>query len=264
MYNFADLIEDYGMAKLNTLTKYPSIKTYHEIDRGILKDALTDDKPFPCTELFVTEKVDGTNARILVWNDDYIIGSREELLYRRGDLFGNPSQGIVSVLKPYAERIVSRFSGDTLYVLYGEVYGSNINGAKQYTRQKTASVRFFDVARFSGVEGFMLEDINYLSALREEPPHFLVSKDERNPLLRSLGLEPVPPLCVLDGGSFPTDRVEVYNWMKQFYYTKATLDEEAFDGRAEGMVIRDDLNRCIRKLRFEDYEKTFRKEGIPY
>ncbi|MFI7515873.1 hypothetical protein ACIBVK_20520 [Micromonospora echinofusca] len=54
----------------------------------------------------LTEKVDGTNARIVgLPGGAYLIGSREELLYARGDLIGNPALGIVDALRDVAERL---------------------------------------------------------------------------------------------------------------------------------------------------------------
>ena len=54
------------LAKLNSATKYPSILTYHELgDRGRLKE--TVQVPFvEGQEIFVTEKIDGANGRIVV------------------------------------------------------------------------------------------------------------------------------------------------------------------------------------------------------
>lgn len=60
----------------------------------------------------LTEKVDGTNSRIIVLPDgSYLIGSREELLYARGDLIGNPALGIVDALRDVAENLRTTASG---------------------------------------------------------------------------------------------------------------------------------------------------------
>ena len=68
------------LSKINSLTKYPSIPTYHKLDPkngSLLEEALN----FQGT-LIATEKVDGTNARIICLPDgNYLLGSREELLY---------------------------------------------------------------------------------------------------------------------------------------------------------------------------------------
>lgn len=130
-----------NLTSLNSATKYPSISTYHEIDRGILLDptVLFDG------EVVLTEKVDGTNARIVVFpNGDYVIGSRKELLYARGDLIANPALGIVDALRDLADHITAPEAGIRVYFL--EVYGSDVTKASgEYTGTKAVGYRLFDV-----------------------------------------------------------------------------------------------------------------------
>ena len=65
---------------LNSATKYPPIEMYHVLDE---RGTLTEDLTFGFAgDVVFTEKVDGTNARIILLpGGDYIIGSREHLLY---------------------------------------------------------------------------------------------------------------------------------------------------------------------------------------
>ena len=103
--NLDEMIEKYGLEKINSMTKYPSILTYHKIgDKGILQPELTDGTKFD-EEVYVTEKVDGTNTRIIVSGCDYIIGSREDLLYAKGDRIINHSMSIVDTVKSIADRV---------------------------------------------------------------------------------------------------------------------------------------------------------------
>lgn len=128
------------------MTKYPSIPTFHEIgDRGILGELHLDE---PSGELVYTEKVDGTNARIIISpNDATIIGSREDFLHGIGDLIFNPAQNIVETIRHHAQYATDYFSGtDNLIVLFGEVYGESIGkAAKNYTRSGKRGFRLFDV-----------------------------------------------------------------------------------------------------------------------
>ncbi|WP_197999772.1 RNA ligase family protein [Gimesia chilikensis] len=123
------------LTKLNSATKYPSIPTYHALgERGAL---LAETVDFNGEPLIATEKVDGTNSRIILMpNGCYLIGSREELLHARGDLIHNPALGIVETLKPTADRIVETVStpADVITVVYLETYGGKTTAAaKQYT-----------------------------------------------------------------------------------------------------------------------------------
>lgn len=97
-------VKKVDLSRINSLTKYPSIVTYHKLDPkngGLIEERLE----FKGT-LVATEKIDGTNARIICLPDNtYLLGSREELLYARGDLIGNPALGIIEALKTKAEEI---------------------------------------------------------------------------------------------------------------------------------------------------------------
>ena len=67
------------LGKLNSLTKYPSILTYHALgDKGALRDAVQ--VPF-AGRVLGDEKVDGTNTRLVFCPDGgVVVGSREDLL----------------------------------------------------------------------------------------------------------------------------------------------------------------------------------------
>ena len=84
--------------KLNSLTKYPSLVTYHTLgDKGALREAVQ--MPF-AGRVLGTEKVDGTNTRLIFCPDgSAVVGSREDLLWERRDLIGNPSMGIVDAVR---------------------------------------------------------------------------------------------------------------------------------------------------------------------
>ena len=273
MLNFEDVVNTHGMNSLNSFTKYPSIQTYHEINSGTLKENLTDNMGFCDENVYITEKVDGTNGRILILNGDYIIGSREELLYRKGDMFSNPSQGIVDIMKPFAEYLVTRIPTDnTMYVFYGEVYGSNINGAKQYTKHKNSNVRFFDCIKMSAENpeffNVLTKPIEQISSWREHGGQKYVSVAEFLNLMESFGYKEnnmVPYIRFTNGLEIPTTRKETYDWLKNFERSRAVIDKDFFENgnnsKAEGVVVRNEIRSFIRKIRFEDYEKTIKKFG---
>jgi ATP-dependent RNA circularization protein (DNA/RNA ligase family) len=52
--------------KINSVTKYPRIETYHKIgERGRLMDEVQVD--FSDQKVILTEKVDGVNGRIIIY-----------------------------------------------------------------------------------------------------------------------------------------------------------------------------------------------------
>ena len=124
------LISTYGKQKLNSFTKYPSIPTLHKMEKGVLTEEIADGFPFN-EKMYATEKVDGTNVRILCYHDEMIIGSRENLLWHNEDLFFDPAQGIVAGLAYLSE-------GPAYYprltAFYGEFYGGKVSsGSKNST-----------------------------------------------------------------------------------------------------------------------------------
>jgi hypothetical protein len=123
---------DYG--KLNSMTKYPEIKTYHKMgEKGRLQPELSIE--LDRDKLYhVSEKVDGTNTRMIfiVEEDtiDYFIGSREELLTAKDDRIYNPTLEVVANLSEPASIISDNLFyrnnvREGVYTLYSELYGGN-------------------------------------------------------------------------------------------------------------------------------------------
>ena len=115
-------IRQIDLGKLNSMTKYPSILTYHALgDKGVLQDAVQI--PFE-GRIIGTEKVDGTNARLIFCPDQSVlVGSRDDLLWERRDLIGNPSMGIVEAVKETVQRLVeSHCRPGQISVYFVEVY----------------------------------------------------------------------------------------------------------------------------------------------
>src|SRR5262245_28126172 len=164
------------LAKLNSLTKYPSIQTYHTLDpkNGELKETVT---AFEGT-VVGTEKVDGTNSRIIILPDGtYLLGSREELLYGKGDLIGNPSLGIVDALKVVADQLCDG-ERDEITVYYLEVVGGKVTGgSKQYTGEQRVSFRLFDVAILREYEALLSRPAAQIAQWRDNGGQLYASED---------------------------------------------------------------------------------------
>lgn len=273
------IIKFYGLDKLNSLTKYPSILTYHETaERGSLAPVLVENKDFSNYEkIYLTEKIDGTNTRIVfITNDngtpcDFLIGSREDFLHAKGDRIINPALGIVDTV--YKEVIngclslasISTFSTmfkpNHLYVIYGETYGGKINGAKQYTNIQAYNFRAFDIIEMDlpsayGILSMKLEDI---SAWREHGGQPFISVEKLIYICDCFSLNRVPYIKTINGTELPTTIKETFNWLQEFIKSTATIEPEySGTAKAEGVVVRTKDRKLIRKIRFEDYEKTQR------
>jgi hypothetical protein len=214
------------LRKLNSATKYPSIPTFHVLgDRGRLREEVQ--VSFGDAGVVVTEKLDGTNTRIIVLDDrSYLIGSREELLHARGDIVFNPAQGIVAAVRVIADRVADTLAGSCRVVtFYGEVYGGKTSGSKAYGTG--VGFRLFDVVSTSTREHAALAGIDVTPRLEAKSP--------------------------------PTALRETHAWLQAALpgETFAPLDGDR-KGRPEGVVVRTRDRGAIAKLRFEDYERTLR------
>ena len=117
------------LGKLNSMTKYPSIPTYHTLgDKGSLQETV---QVSFTGRVLGTEKVDGTNTRLIFCPDRHApVGSREDLLWERRDLIGNPAMGIVDAVRQTVLDLGQRpCLPDRIAVYYVEVFGRSIGGA---------------------------------------------------------------------------------------------------------------------------------------
>ena len=242
---------------LNTLTKYPSIPTYHPLDPkwgGLLEKPPAVNGP-----VTLTEKVDGTNARVICTQDgQYIIASRGELLHGRGDLIANPALGIVGTVRAFAERAVGRSLPAPLTVFYGEVYGGKVTAAsKQYTGERRLGFRLFDIQVVADPERALSMSIEDTSKWRESGgPTFL---DEENLQRHAEALEVALTPRVGSVEVLPIGLEEAFAFLQaRMGRTLCALDDAGL-GAPEGLVVRTSDRSQIAKMRFADYRRTFKQ-----
>jgi len=252
-------MRDLNLESLNSATKYPSILTFHERDpkRGALLDAATAFEG----DVLLTEKVDGTGARIICFgNGDYVIGSREELLHARGDLIANPKNGVVDALRPIADTLATPGNGEQVVVLYLEVYGGKIGrNAGQYTGQGRTGSRMFDAATIP--EEILSRTPADVSLWREHGGQAFLTEKELGDMAARHGVELTPRLGLIPASEVPTGIEE----MRDFLTTRLPATRVALDAdggsRPEGIVLRTEDRTVIAKARLEDYEKTLRRRS---
>lgn len=247
------------LAALNTATKYPSIPTYHALDpkNGSLLDQPTTFKG----DVILTEKVDGTNGRIVLLPDgDYFIGSREELLYAKGDRIENPSLGIVEALKPIAERLKPRDEHRQIVVFFLEVYGRKIgSAAKQYTSGSGLGARLFDIA-------CLLPDVldwrrEQISTWREDGGQRFCTEATLQRAAQAEEIELTPRLETIPHTALPTGIEGMNEFLAgRLPVTLVALDEGA-GHQPEGIVLRTADRSVIAKARFQDYARTLKRRA---
>ncbi len=256
-----DLIFKFGKEKLNTLTKYPSILTLHQLgDKGVLLNEFTT--PIQGEKIYATEKVDGTNVRILSFGGEFIFGSREYLLCHNNDLFYDPSQGIVEYLRSINVESLCDTT-DKLIVFYGEMYGGKVHANSKNYGTSSVGFRLFDVAIYDDLYLHILnKTLPEISRWREkETEQGLVYGQNfisRVELKECYGDKfDIVPDIEFEVGDMSHETI-LQNMKKSLPHTRVALTQTALM-RAEGLVLRNENRTKIVKIRFEDYEKTIRK-----
>lgn len=250
-----DLISKFGKEKINTLTKYSSILTLHQMgEKGRLKKELTT--PIQGEKMYATEKIDGTNARIICYGTEYLIGAREFILHHSHDLYFDNAQFIVEGLKALKVKIPQT---DKLTVIYGEFYGGKTTANSKWYGQDKNGFRVFDIVVY--------DDLSLLELSQQEISNWRERETEngivygQNFLTRSEMENQFPefqlvPLVEFDLGDM-SHEVVLENLKKFIPNTKVALSESALK-KAEGVVLRNENRSKIVKVRFEDYERTLR------
>ena len=262
-----DILSKYGEKKLNILTKYPSILTYHvPSEKGILRPELAETKSFSDYEqCFVTEKIDGANSRIIIFNNDYIIGSRILFLYSKGDRFGDPTLNIVNTVKAHAEKFTDtlEYQHKNIYIIFGETYGGNMNLASvNYTIDRALAFRVFDIVELPlrKVEKILNDDdFEKIIAWREHKNTHFKTVDEIKKITDECQINTVPYMDVIKGSDMPVTLKDTYDWLKKYHNTMAGINNH---GVSEGVVVRTNDRKLIRKIRLDNYEKTMNNGNV--
>jgi hypothetical protein len=268
-----DLSDREFLGKLNSATKYPETPTYHFMDKksGLLQENEVVD--FVGDTVQVTEKIDGTNGRIIVLpsgicRQNWVIGSREDLLSCDDDVMINPNLGIVDALRETADRI-SDFHFDhgilDVRAYFFEVYGGTVGTkAREYsTDREVFGHRLFDVIEFSPelFRETMSHNRASIAAWRDRGNQPFLDFDDFIGVIEDVNLDPVPLLKGdFTGVRLPRTFQEALSALNRWFPdgSEAKLDSGAH-GRPEGVVLKSHDRTQTAKMRFSDYESTIRR-----
>lgn len=251
-----NLVLAYGKQKVNTLTKYPSILTLHQMgEKGRLQPALTTD--LAGEQLFATEKIDGTNVRILCLGPEFLVGSREFILHHSDDLYYDNAQGIVDGVLGLGLPIPRDAS--ILTVVYGELFGGRISANSKQYGTDGIGFRVFDVAVFPDLS-ILEKPVEEISRWREqETPsgmvygQYFLPIDALHAYAPSFDLVPSVPFDLGD-----CSHQAILDKLREYLpQTQVALSPSALK-KPEGVVLRNRERTKIVKLRYEDYERSLR------
>lgn len=256
------LIYTYGVDKLNTLTKYPSILTLHALgEKGKLTHQLTTD--IEGEILYATEKIDGTNVRIILYGNEWIVGSREFLLSHSDDLFYDPAQGIVPALKELGlfNNLIKYCSEyERFKVIYGELYGGKVSANSKWYGKEKYGFRVFDAFSLS-----RLSLSTILGSEREEISRWRESNTDKGikygqpffthqQIVEEFPYLELVPQVEFNPGNF--SRREILDALTAAIPVTNVKLTNTGTGNAEGLVLRTADRSKIVKVRFEDYNRT--------
>ncbi len=270
-----ELINKYGLEHINSATKYPSILTYHALgQKGGMTNELCEGVGFPADAIVeLTEKVDGTNSRMIIVGNDFLLGVREELVYAKGDriknsVIINPVLAGLDTFLTNTEELFFAGHGDEnrVLVIFGESYGYKIQeGSKVYcSGSQKQSYRVFDIIQWTMDEFINIMEsipVASLSTWRDNGNQAFLNTNALAEFCKQNDIERTPIIATMQGMSIPVDAAETLEWMgKIIPVSKATLDSASREenqkfARPEGLVIRTQDRSFIRKLRFQDYQK---------
>jgi hypothetical protein len=260
------------LGRLNSATKYPETPTYHFMEKksGLLQEDQTVD--FGDQRVQVTEKIDGTNGRIVTFprrsEQAWVIGSREELLTCSEDHMINPNLGIVDALTKTTDEIYNFHLDegiDGVRVYFFEVYGGSVGqNAKQYTKDRELyGARMFDVIEFDLelFEETMAHGRESIASWRDRGCQPFLGHDDFLRVAQETNLLRVPVLnASLPAMNLPKTFQEAAEFMRELLPdgSEATLTPDAL-GRPEGVVLKSHDRQVTAKMRFVDYESTVRR-----
>jgi hypothetical protein len=256
-------IRTIDLRKLNSLTKYPSIETYHKLGKkGLLLEEHNVEFDSTGSPIIATEKVDGTNGRIILLpNSRWIIGSREELLHAEGDIIPNPMLGIVDALRDVAERFTGALDSlglsNAIVAAYLEVYGGNIcKASKQYTSDRSMSCRLFDVSVLVPDDQTFERSLEAIAGWRQRGGQTFLVEAQLQALAQAADVQLTPRIHI---NRVPAFIADTHKWLQATINQSHVVLDDGAGGRPEGIVLRAQDRKAIVKLRFEDYERHARR-----
>ncbi len=252
-----ELIEKYGKEKINTLTKYPSILTLHKFgERGRFTDEITTN--IEGETMFASEKIDGTNVRIICYGNEFLVGSRNNILHYSKDFYWDETMGIVN---QFYEKKLPTLQTDKLTIIFGELFGGKVTANSKDYGKEEHGFRVFDLA--------IIEDLNIL-----EEPNTAISNWRESSLNSSIdetlkygqGFVDLDKLKSYNFDLVPQIEFKIENFEHQTvldsletYISKTNVAlTETARGGAEGVILRNHNRTKIVKLRFDDYRRTLK------
>ena len=256
--------------RLESVTRWPSIPNLHTFHwkTGEVEPNIHLRKGVQYT---VSEKIDGTNIRIGILSDrTWFLGTRNRIIAMSECGITDDANGAISWFKKVAPlQIIPGLQNFSLrsnlaaIVIYGELYGGNIQRGRKIYGGDDVDFRIFAMKSFPGLNRLMVLPPENTASLREG---WALGETEFKPFTRMAHtpFSSVPLIKTVDAGDIPLTPRGTYEWLKDILgeETHAPLGEGG-NRRPEGVVLYriGEIGPQVFKVRLEDYEKILRKRG---
>jgi len=257
----------FTMDQLNGMTKYPSIYPIHLREMKGKKMLMIDKKVhnLRSKDFFITEKIDGTNIRIIIdKKNNVVIGGRNDLLAYSKDILVQNKNNVIDVLNEYLTwsnirelQESSIFNKIDLLVLYGELFGEGIQKKGKFYGKKNF--------RLFAARSFNEEKVNTILRIKRKNWHFLRRQNSFNPFLNFASVNNIAIILEMD--YVPVQDITInINKLQTIDQVQRLLtqfkDSQLANTRVEGLVLHskgdykhvtEGMNFASFKLKFSDY-----------
>ena len=172
-----EIVTEYGFDKLNALTQYPSILSFHKLNdegKAINELASADYQPTPPRpekmNVIIQEIIDGEIIRIIVLDNDYFIGNKNEIIHAKGDRIVLDSM-IIPVYKSLSNFFQANLSSnERMMILYGVLYGKGIKGHDRYIQNDDSDE---ELIKCLLVDGFTIKIQDVIGLFKDNSVSFI-------------------------------------------------------------------------------------------
>jgi len=235
-----EIVTKYGFDKLNTLTYYPSILNYHNIEnnKATNKLSIANYQPIPPRpeqmQVVIKELIDGDIIRIIAIDNDFFVGNKTDIIHARGDriILDNKIVPMYKALSPFFGANMT--NNERLMVLYAVVYNekSYMPLQQSFNKENALHSSNEDTLHCVLVEGFTLKIEDAISLCRDNSIEQIQewvntlhqpfwSINTLNKFCQACNIESLPVIEEMTLNQIPTSANDIKSWITK--YKKSTL-----------------------------------------
>ena len=257
-----EIVTKYGFDKLNTLTYYPSILDFHNIEnnKAIDKLSIANYQPIPPRpdnmKVVIKELINGDIIRIISIDNDFFIGNKTDIIHARGDRIILDAK-IVPMYKALSSFFGSNMTNnERLMVLYAVIYNTNLyNGP--------------DELQCVLIEGFTLKLEDVISLCRDNNIEQIQewvntlhqpfwSINTLNKFGNACNIEPLPVLEETTLNTIPTKIEDMKKWLNKYKQSSLKIEVQ------HEQIKKPTLDDIIQNTESKDINNISKEDDIDF